>query len=882
MRQNMIAEGRQAAVRDRSGLTSGEAAARLQRDGYNELAAAERRSWLAVVFTVAREPMFLLLMACGGLYIALGDPEESIALLAAVFLVIGITLYQEQKTERALQALRTLSSPRALVIRDGAIQRVAGREVVRGDLIVLREGDRVPADAVVDSCANLFTDESLLTGESVPVRKVPSGSGDPSPRSGDPSPPPPPLSPVVAAAAAVPGGDDRPFVWSGSLIVRGDGIARVTAIGAETELGKIGKSLASLDVGRTALQREVAQAVRVMAILGLAACLFVGIGYGLNRHQWLDGALAGLTLAISMVPEEFPVILTVFLALGAWRIARRQVLTRRLPAIETLGSATVLCVDKTGTITCNRMSVVALATPDATFTVETGTRTIPSAFAGVLATAILASKPDAFDPMERAFTELDRRLGHAAPADREDLVREYGLSDRLLVMTQVWRRSGASVDYDVAAKGAPEAILRLCHVSKPHREQILRQVEAMANDGLRVLGVARTTWAGAELPDAPDGFTFDYGGLVGLADPVRPGVAAAIDECHAAGIRVVMITGDYPSTALNIARQIGLSHSTVCLTGAQIASTDDESLRRAVLETDVFARMVPEQKLRLVRAFQANHEIVAMTGDGVNDGPALKAANIGIAMGSRGTDVAREAASLVLLDDDFSSIVRAVRLGRRVYDNIQKATVYVLAIHLPIAGIAMIPVLLGWPLVLMPVHVIFIELIVDPACSIAFEMEPEEADVMRRPPRRAAQPLFSRRLVIRSMLQGIGALAVPLTALIIGVMTGRTTLETRATAFTSLIAANLALILSNRSLTRPVWRSGQARNPGIRWLVACALGLLAIILYVPACRELFRLAAPRPGDLGMIVAAGVAALMWMELVKGAVGSTDKSRPTARA
>ncbi len=828
------------------GLSESEAAARLARDGYNELPSAKPRSNLAIALEVVREPMFLLLIASGAIYLLIGDVGESIALLVAVFFVIGITLYQERKTERALEALRDLSSPRALVIREGIARRIAGREVVRDDLVVVREGDRVPADGCVESCSGLFVDESLLTGESVPVRKVPGTPLD-----------------VVDA----PGGDDRPFVYSGTLVVRGDGVARIRATGANTELGRIGAALTGVEVGRTELQKEVSRMVRVLALAGLAACSAVGLGYGIARHAWLDGALAGLTLAISMVPEEFPVILTVFLALGAWRLAKHDVLTRRIPAVETLGAATVLCVDKTGTLTLNQMSVAAVHADGATIEAIKSRHPLTAASARVVSAAILASKPAAFDPMERAFKALEHQAGLDANPARLALVHEYPLSDARLAVVHVWRREGDSTEHQIAAKGAAEAIIELCRLSDAQRHRVLRDVDQMASDGLRVLGVADGEWHGTEMPESPEQFNLRYRGLIGLADPVRPGVPTAIKECQAAGVRVVMITGDYPATALNIARQIGLDRTAACLTGVELARMEDADLRRRAQGVDVFARIVPNQKLRLVTALKANGDVVAMTGDGVNDAPALKAADIGIAMGERGTDVAREAAGLVLLHDDFASIVRAVRLGRRIFDNVEKATAYVLAIHVPIAGISLMPVIFGWPLVLMPVHVIFMELIIDPACSIAFEMEPEERDVMRRPPRDPKHRLFTTRLLTRSLLQGAGAFAAAAVVFVVSQELGVMESDVRMLTFSTLILTNLALIFANRSFTRPVWRSWQAPNPALRWLVAGAAVVLGTILYVTPVGDLFRMSRPHPTDAIVVFLATLGGMAWMDGVR---------------
>jgi Ca2+-transporting ATPase len=840
-----VAHAEQVAVPPRVGLSDAEAAQRLAHDGYNEVPAERPRSLAATALAVAREPMFLLLIASGTVYLLLGDHEEAVALLAAVFMIIGITLYQERKTERALQALRDLSSPRALVIRGGIRKRIAGRDVVRDDLVVVREGDRIPADGALESSSHLFVDESLLTGESVPVRKVPVSS------------------PIAAGEA--PGGDDRPFIYSGTLVVRGEGIARVSATGAHTEFGKLGVALTSVERTPTALEREVGWAVRWLAAAGLGLCVVVGVGYGATSHRWLSGALAGLTLAISMVPEEFPVVLTVFLALGAWRISRSRVLTRRIPAIEALGATTVLCVDKTGTLTLNRMKVAAFATRTAFEPVGEAPTPSPAA-RQILDVAIRASRPDAFDPMERAFSDLERSTGPETSVDGLSLVREYPLTDTRAAVVHMWRRNGARV-HVVAAKGAPEAILDLCRVSDDERRSVLDRVERMAADGLRVLAVASGEWALADFPETPDALPLAYCGLVGLADPVRPGVPEAIDECRSAGIRVVMITGDYPATALSIARQIRLSNTTTYLTGADVARMTDDELRARVLDVDVFARMVPRQKLRLVLALKASGAVIAMTGDGVNDAPALKAADIGIAMGGRGTDVAREAAGLVLLDDDFSSMVKAVRLGRRIYDNIEKAIAYVLAIHIPIAGISLLPVLLGWPLILLPIHVVFMELVSDPACSVAFEMEPEDGDVMRRPPRHPGRRLFRPALVVPALLQGFGGFAAIAAVFLTGLALHLPEPDVRALTFAALIVTNLALIATNRSLTRSVWSTWNIPNPALAVLSAGTFVTLAAVFYVPAFRRLFKMATLHPGDAMLVLIAAGAALLWMEGVK---------------
>ena len=838
------------------GLTEQQAAERLRQEGYNELPSARKRGILAVAFEVAREPMFLLLLAAGGVYLVLGELPEALALLASVFVIIGITLYQENKTERALEALRDLSSPRALVIRSGQERRIAGREVVRGDLVVLAEGDRVPADGIVRQSVSLTVDESLLTGESVPVRKVAQAEQ---------------VGGTEGLAKGQPGGDDHPYVYSGTLVVQGRAIVEVLAIGPRSEMGKIGHALQDVRIEQTPLERETGRIVRVFAIWGLALCTLLVIGYGFLRGGWLDGVLAGIALAMSVLPEEFPVVLTVFLALGAWRIAQARVLSRRVPAVETVGAASVLCVDKTGTLTQNRMRVRTLLAGGVLYTAPADPgRLSDRRLQDVAAYGFLASQSNPFDPMEQALHTFASQAAPEIMGQERTLIREYPLTPQLLAVTRVWAsashpaHTGSCV---VAAKGAPEAIARLCRLSETERQHLMEGVDAMVGQGLRVLGVASSVYEPESLPDQPDGFDLELLGLIGLADPIRPEVPAAVRECYDAGVRVVMITGDYPGTAQAIARQIGLRTPENVITGPELDAMDDVTLRERIATTNIFARVVPEQKLRLVNALKARGEVVAMTGDGVNDAPALKAAHIGIAMGGRGTDVAREAAALVLLDDDFSSIVRAVRMGRRIFDNLRKAMAYVLAIHVPIAGLALLPVLFGWPLVLMPVQIVFLELIIDPASSIVFEAEPEEADVMRRPPRDPRTPLFTRATVSLNVLQGASILAIVVTVLLLSLRLGSPAPEARALTFTTLIVANLALILADRSRTRTILATLRTRNAALWWVMLGAAALLLLVLYVPFLRDLFGFALLHPDDLLICLVAGLASMAWFEAIK---------------
>jgi len=633
-----------------TGLSDVEAARRLKEEGPNSLPSGKKRSIFRIAFDIFKEPMFLLLVGAGIIYLVLGDLQEALILMSFVLLVMGITFYQEQRTERALDALRDLSSPRALVIRDSRQLRIAGVDVVRDDILILAEGDRVPADAVLLTCSNLTVDESLLTGESVPVRKLPCDG---------------------PFELGKPGGDDLPSVFAGTLVVRGHGVAQVKATGAATEMGKIGSALEEIEPEPTLLQRETRRVVLNIALLALFLCILVFVVYGATRDDWLEGLLVGITLAMAMLPEEFPVVLVIFLTLGAWRISRNQVLTRNMPAVETLGSATVLCVDKTGTLTLNRMTVAKIVADGVTCDVsKEGSQCLPEDFHELVEFSVLASQRDPFDPVETAIAQLGDHALNNTEHIHDDwiLEREYPLSPELLALSHVWRSPDGN-EYIIAAKGAPEAVADLCHLDEARKEELWWQIETLANEGLRILGVARASFTLAYLPKDQHDFVFEFLGLVGLEDPVRPGVEDSVRECYGAGIRVIMITGDYPGTARHIAREIGLEPEGNFITGPELDDMEDAELQERIGNVNIFARVVPEQKLRIVRALKANGEVVAMTGDGVNDAPALKAANIGVAMGGRGTDVARESASLVLLDDDFSSIETAVKMGRRIYDS---------------------------------------------------------------------------------------------------------------------------------------------------------------------------------------------------------------------
>ncbi|MBI3581297.1 MAG: cation-translocating P-type ATPase [Nitrospinae bacterium] len=842
------------------GLSEEAAKARLLADGPNELPSAKPRSAFFIALEVVREPMFLLLGACGSIYFLLGEVRDAMMLMGFVVVIISITFFQERKTERTLEALRDLSSPRALVVRDGVPRRIPGREVVRGDVFLLGEGDRVPADAEIVSCVNLMCDESLLTGESAPVRKDAAEGSEEAPR---------------------PGGDGLPWIFSGTLVVNGQGTARAVATGQATEMGRIGRALKSIERETSPLWTETRRVVRLFTVVGLSLFAFVVAAYGVLRGAWVDGLLAGIAMAMSILPEEVPVILTVFLALGAWRISHKKVLARSIPAVETLGAVTVLCVDKTGTLTQNKMTVARLYADGEFFDVEKRAGAgLPEKFHELVEYGVLAGKKEPFDPMEKAFLQLGGTRLEGTPHlhERRVLVREYPISRRLLAFTNVWRKS-ADGGHVIATKGAPEAVADLCHLGAAGVAEVKRRAEEMARDGLRVIAVAAAdeppgfNGAPEQLPAGHHDFEMRFLGLAGFSDPVRPNVAESVRECYAAGIRIIMITGDYPATAKSVADQIGLSYAGGVVTGEELEGMGGDELRTRIRTANIFGRVAPEQKLRIVEALKENGEIAAMTGDGVNDAPALKAAHIGVAMGERGTDVAREAAGLVLTNDDFSSIVAAIRQGRRMFDNLRKAMAYTLAIHVPIAGMSLAPLFFGWPPIFLPMHIAFLELIIDPACSIVFEVEGEEADVMSRPPRRNDAPLFGRALVLPGLLLGLSVFAIVFAVFAVAMHRGQGAEDARALTFTTLIVSNVALILTNRSWTHGVAESIKRPNPAFWWLLGGAFVFLTLVLYAPPLRAAFRFSFLHPVDLLISLLAGLAAVLWFELLKkrGRVG-----------
>ena len=822
------------------GLTQAQAKQQLMSDGPNELEAAHRRTFLRRLVGLLREPMFALLVLAASLYLVLGDLTEGATLFVFVLAVIAFTFYQEGKSEAAIDALRQLSQPYAQVVRDGENIKVPSREVVAGDLLHIAEGDRIAADAWLVESDQLQVDESMLTGESLAVTKQ-SAEFD-----------------QAQSQSQQPGGDELARVFGGTFVVRGQGLARVTATGMRSEIGRIGQSLNQIEVTLTPLQKQITRLVHVLAWITLSLCVVMILTLGLRNGAWLPALLSGIALAMALLPEEYPVVLAIFPALGARRLAKEGVLTRRINAIETLGATTVLCTDKTGTLTENRMKVAVLAVGPATapclFAVNG--EPLPEAFHGLVEHAILASAPQPFDPMEVAFHALGQAfLTDTVHLHRDwALVQTYALSPALRAMSHVWRASQDQT-HIVSAKGAPEAVMSLCHMSAETQAQWAQVMHTMASDGLRVLAVAQGAFEGDAWPSSSHDFDFEWLGLIGLSDPLRAEIPQAIADCHSASIKVIMITGDYAQTARVIANQAGLQEGGT-LTGDAIDALSDDALCESIQTVSVCARISPNQKLRIVQALKRNGHVVAMTGDGVNDAPALRAAHVGIAMGARGTDVAREAASLVLVDDNFASIVKGIRLGRQIFGNLQKSMAYIFAIHIPIAGLCLLPMLFALPPLLLPLHIALLELVIDPSCSIAFENEPADIDVMQRPPRDTLAPIFGFGQMVTSFSQGLCVLAV--TGVAYELASVFSVEVQRAMVLITLVAANAVLIMVNRSKAGGLLTRIRIRNSVALWVIVLALGLVLLGVYVPWLAAPLKLEPLSPPQLMTALGLGLA------------------------
>ncbi len=817
------------------GLTDAEVIASRKKCGRNVLEESENGSFLKALIGAVTEPMFLLLFAAATIYFILGEPGEAMFMLAAIVLVSAISLYQDQRSRRALEALARLSHPLAQVIRNDRIVEIDTADLVVDDLAIIAEGGLVPADGVVIHANDLSVNESILTGEPFSVQKDVSGG-------------------------------EASVVLRGTQAVGGLAVVRVTAVGGETRLGRIGASITAIKESRSPLELQIRRFVRNMAIIGV---LFFLIVWGLNfiaSGEWLDSLLKGLTLAMSILPEEIPVAFTTFMALGAWRLMKRDVLVKHAKTVETLGSATVICTDKTGTITENRMELIAVWPVGSDAAKPVGEwRSVGAS--RLMEVAMWASEPVPFDPMEQALHEAYGSVAETDERPRFRMVHEYPLSGKPPMMTHIFANdAGRRI---IAAKGAPEAILASSTLTDRERSQVKAQVDALAQKGYRVLAVGEADPIDGAYPKEQQQFVLNFLGLVAFRDPPKANIPEVLNGFYQAGIRVVLITGDIAATTRAIAEEVGFKIEGEAIEGEVIMEMGEAELRNVVRKHTLFTRMFPEAKLRVVRALKQQGEVVAMTGDGVNDGPALKAAHIGIAMGKRGSELAKEAAELVLLEDDLGRMVEAVEMGRRIYANLKKAIQYIISIHIPIILTVALPLLLGWlyPNIFTPVHVIFLELLMGPTCSIAYENEPAEAGIMQRPPRRMDLTFLSWIELRTSIVQGLVITAGTLFAYQYGVCEGFGEDMTRTLVFTTLIIANIALTLVNRSFHYSIIATIRYENWLLRTIILTTIASLLFLLYVPIARDFFELASPSVAQLGFAIALGLISVLWFEVVK---------------
>lgn len=815
------------------GLNSEEVEKLQKKYGMNELVSQEKPNMLKKFLGVFKEPMFLLLLIAATVYFLLGAPKDGAIMLVFVGFVASITFIQEWKTEKTMNALKDLTSPKVNTLRNGKNILIKSTELVPGDVVFLSEGERIPADCIVLEPSNFSVDESILTGESEYVMKV---STTQSEKSTDYW--------------------KKDILYAGTLCVFGKCTAIVKFTGINTEYGKIGKAISEAKDEPTPLQKKVSILVKNIAIAGVILCISVMVASYFYSFDILNSILSGISLAMAIIPEEFPVVLTVFLSMGAYRLAKNNTLMRKISAVETLGSATVLCVDKTGTITQNKMKVKSIYSDGGIFNNEDLKNQELSDL------MVLSCEKDPYDPMEKAILEA-ANLSQLETVDKYDLSKKIAFDSKTKRMANIYIKDNK---YYVAVKGSAETVLGLCNLDKQTMDEINIEIDKMASNGLRVLALADCT--SEEVYEDLECYELTFKGLVGLQDPPKEGVEEAIKLCKKAGIRVVMITGDYSKTAMAIGEEIGLKFTDKVIVGNEIDSLSENELCEVVKSCDVFSRVIPEQKMKIVKALKKNGEIVAMTGDGVNDAPALKSADIGIAMGQRGTEVAKEAADMILMDDNFTTIVKSVKDGRRVYDNIRKAMVYILIIHIPIAAMAMFAPLFNLPPLLLPMHIMLLELIIDPTCSIVFEGEPAEANIMENPPRPPQEPLLTRSLTIKVVLQGIIMFLAAFMPFHYMIDLGISSEYARSFSLITFIVANVTLVLVNRSNTELLYHLIKEKGSKVRLIVnSMALIMVFAIVYIPILNSFFRTEKIGIYPLIIAIVLGFISTGWWEIVK---------------
>ncbi|SHF95115.1 Ca2+-transporting ATPase [Flavobacterium segetis] len=800
--------------------------------GKNSIIHEEKNVFLNSILEMVIEPMFLLLIAATTIYFITGDYGNGIFMMAAIVLISTISLYQESKSRSAIQALKKLSQPNSKVIRNGEIVEISSEEIVIGDLIQTEEGTFIPADGVIIQSNDFAVNESVLTGESMAVFKNESALTN--------------------------------TVFLGTIVSSGLAICKVTAIGNETQLGKIGRSIENIVVEKTPLQVQIGSFVKKMSIVGLVIFGFVWAINFYNSGVVLDSLLKALTLAMSIIPEEIPVAFTTFMALGSWRLMKMGIIVKQTKTVETLGSATVICTDKTGTITENKMSLAQgyLYADDSIITDFSSELSIE-----LLTIAMWASEPIPFDPMEIALHEAYTKLDIVDERPNFSLVHEYPLDGKPPMMTHVFEnKNGTKV---IAAKGATEALMATSNLSEKEKEQILTAMKTMALEGYRVLGVGITNFQGNDYPQKQQDFKFDFKGLIAFYDPPKANIKATFETFYNAGIQIKIVTGDNAETTATIAKQVGFRNADKTLNGDELMAMDDATLKTRVMETAIFTRMFPEAKLKIIKALKDNNQIVAMTGDGVNDGPALKSAHIGIAMGKKGTEIAKQAANLILIDDDFSKMIDAIAMGRKIYSNLKKAIQYIISIHIPIILIVFIPLALGWiyPNIFSPVHVIFLEIIMGPTCSIIYENEPMERNLMKVKPRLFTTTFFKLNEITLSIIQGI---VITLGLLFIYqycVTINCSEKTTRTLIFLTLITANIFLTLTNRSFYYSIFTTLRYKNNLVLIIISATIAMTASLLFIPLLTTFFEFEKVSGVQLSLSIIVGFLSVIWIEIYK---------------